>query len=98
LFEGRKETHTLSVKRSYKTILNMPKTDNQKERRNQMILILLYDSAARIQELVDLKLKDLHLYDKTPFITLTGKGNTYPPQEYENYYYEQLRESLAIVS
>ena len=58
-----------------KTILNMPKTDNQKERRNQMILILLYDSAARIQELVDLELKDLHLYDKTPFITLTGKGN-----------------------
>ena len=30
---------------------------------------------ARIQELLDLKLKDIHLNDQTPCIYLTGKGN-----------------------
>jgi len=57
------------------TLLHMPNTNTLKERRNRMILILLYDSAARVQEMVDITIKDLHIYDKTPFITLTGKGN-----------------------
>lgn len=57
------------------TLLKMPETDTLKGRRNRMLLILLYDSAARVQELVDITLKDLHIDDKSPFITLTGKGN-----------------------
>ena len=36
--------------------------------------VLMYDSAARVQELSDLALEDLHLDQKHPFITLTGKG------------------------
>jgi site-specific recombinase XerD len=35
----------------------------------------LYDTGARIQEILDLKLKDIHLNDQTPSIYLTGKGN-----------------------
>jgi site-specific recombinase XerD len=58
-----------------KALLAMPKTDTPKERRNRMILILMYDSAARVQELSDLTLKDLHLPDTAPYITLLGKGN-----------------------
>ncbi|MFN2268406.1 MAG: tyrosine-type recombinase/integrase, partial [Desulfonatronovibrio sp.] len=37
--------------------------------------ILLYDTGARVQELVDIKIKDLHLEAKNPFIIVTGKGN-----------------------
>ena len=38
-------------------------------------MILLYDTGARIQEILDLKLRDIHLNDQTPCIYLTGKGN-----------------------
>jgi len=58
------------------TLLKTPKTDTVKGRRNRMMFIMLYDTAARAQELVDITLRDLHLANvKSPFVTLTGKGN-----------------------
>lgn len=56
------------------TLLGCTGTSTVKERRNRMLLILMYDSAARVQELADLTLADLHVNEKHPFITLTGKG------------------------
>jgi integrase/recombinase XerD len=57
-------------------LLNTPKTDTKKGRRNRMMFIMLYDTAARAQELVDITLRDLHISNvKAPFVTLTGKGN-----------------------
>ncbi|MFH2120725.1 MAG: tyrosine-type recombinase/integrase [Pseudomonadota bacterium] len=43
--------------------------------RDQFLMVLLYDTGARIQEMLDLKLKDIHLNDQTPCVYLTGKGN-----------------------
>ena len=40
-----------------------------------MIMILLYDTGARVQELVDLRVTDFHLEARTPFVLVTGKGN-----------------------
>jgi len=58
------------------TLLKAPKTDTAKGRRNRMMFIMLYDTAARAQELVDITLRDLHIVNvKTPFVTLTGKGS-----------------------
>lgn len=55
-------------------ILSAFDTKTSKQRRNRMILILLYDTAARVQELADLNLSSLHLEMQNPFITLIGKG------------------------
>ena len=45
-----------------------------KHRRNRMMLILLYDSGARVQELADLVVSSLHTDAPTPYLTLVGKG------------------------
>lgn len=45
-----------------------------KQRRNRMLLILLYDSGARVQELADLMVSSLHIDVANPYITLVGKG------------------------
>jgi len=57
-----------------KALLAQPDAKTAKGMRNRMILILLYDTGARVQELVDLRVSDLQLEAKDPFITVTGKG------------------------
>lgn len=60
--------------RATSAILSAFDTDTLKHRRNRMLLILLYDSGARVQELSDLNRSSLHLEASNPFITLLGKG------------------------
>ena len=49
-------------------------TITSKHRRNRMMLIMLYDTGSRVQELADLSLSSLHLEMNNPFVTLIGKG------------------------
>jgi integrase/recombinase XerD len=58
-----------------KTLLEQPNTRTRCGLRDRFFMILLYDTGARIQEILDLKLRDIHLNDQTPCIYLTGKGN-----------------------
>jgi integrase/recombinase XerD len=58
-----------------KTLLEQPDPKTRCGMRDRFLMILLYDTGARIQEILDLQLKDIHLNDQTPSIYLTGKGN-----------------------
>ena len=57
-----------------KTILEQPDTKKKKELRNLFFMILLYDTGARNQELLDLKLGSVHFEGKSPYIVIVGKG------------------------
>jgi site-specific recombinase XerD len=54
-------------------LLSQPDTTTRKGRRDHAMLVLLYDSAARVQELVDLRVRDIR-FDPPATVTLHGKG------------------------
>ena len=60
-----------------KALLAAPSDDTKTDRRNKMILIFLYDTAARVSEARSVKLCDLHLDTEVPYVTLLGKGRKY---------------------
>jgi site-specific recombinase XerD len=60
-------------KQGVRTLLKQPDTTTLRGRRDLLLLEVLYDSAARVQELCDLKVRDVRL-DAPPTIRLTGKG------------------------
>lgn len=57
-----------------RAILAAPDGSTAKGRRDQVMLIVLYDTDARISELLELHLPDLRLSTTTPTATLLGKG------------------------
>ncbi|MHB1651026.1 MAG: tyrosine-type recombinase/integrase [Desulfitobacteriaceae bacterium] len=57
-----------------KLILAQPTLLKASGRRDLTMLSVLYDTDARVQELVDLKVRDVRL-DPPPILTLTGKGH-----------------------
>ncbi|RJE46628.1 MULTISPECIES: tyrosine-type recombinase/integrase [unclassified Dehalobacter] len=57
-----------------RTLLSMPDMHNFWGLRNGMLMILMYDTAARCQEILDIKLKDIVFKQKAPYVYLTGKG------------------------
>lgn len=57
-----------------RAILAAPDVSTAKGRRDQTMLTVLYDTGARINELLELHLSDLRLSTTTPTATLLGKG------------------------
>jgi site-specific recombinase XerD len=55
-----------------KAVLDMPNPDSTKGLRDQFFMVLLYDTGARIDELVNVRIRDIHL-NATPTVTVTGK-------------------------
>ena len=54
-------------------LLARPDRSNRQGRRDATLLATLYDSAARVQEIADLTVRDIRLTDP-PIVALTGKG------------------------
>jgi site-specific recombinase XerD len=57
-----------------KYILEGPDTTRKKGRRDLVVMATLYDTGARVQELIDLKAADVRL-NSPATVTLTGKAN-----------------------
>ncbi len=57
-----------------KILLEQPDKHTAKGRRDLTLISVLYDTGARVQELIDLNICDINLLDLA-VITLTGKGN-----------------------
>ena len=68
----KQETIKYLSKEGIKEILSLPKTWIENGVRDLAILTLLYDSGARVQELVNIKIKDIDFNKKTVY--LFGKG------------------------
>ena len=62
-------------KNALKVILAQPDASTKFGMRNRFFMILMYDTGGRMQEILDLKLKDLLLDYDIPCVYLTGKGN-----------------------
>ncbi len=57
-----------------KLILQQPDKSSAKGRRDLALLSVLYDTGARVQELIDIRVCDVIL-DSPPIVVLSGKGN-----------------------
>ncbi len=73
--KGSAKTVDFLSESALEALLNQPNTDKSSEMRNQFIMILMYDTAARCQEILDIRIKDICFNEKAPYIYLTGKGN-----------------------
>ena len=56
-----------------KAILAQPNASTRKGLRDLFLMVMLYDTGARIQELMDIRVCDIRM-GKTPTVTLSGKG------------------------
>lgn len=61
------------TKEEVEAILAQPDRTTPKGRRDYLVLALLYDTGARVQEVLDLSPADFRL-DRLPLVRLTGKG------------------------
>lgn len=62
-------------KEAVKILLEEPDTSTKTGRRDMVFMVLLYSTAARIDELLNMKVKQLNIRDRKPHANIIGKGN-----------------------
>lgn len=72
--KGKGKTVEYLSERALKTLLETPDIHTKNGFRNRFFMILMYDTGARCQELLDLKIKDFVFESDKPYVYLTGKG------------------------
>ena len=70
-----REIEYLSVEQISK-LINFPNVNTPTGLRHRVVLTLLYDSGARVQELIDIQIRDFHS-GSDPTVRLHGKGDKY---------------------
>lgn len=72
--EVRKKIKGMS-KKAVQALLSVPDLSTKTGRRDLALMIIIYGTAARIDEILSLKTEHLHLDAEKPNITIIGKGN-----------------------
>jgi len=72
--KGRKAEREMLSNEGLSAILHQP-PNTKNGLRNRTMMTLLYDSAARISEILGLKLGDINIVSSEPYIRVFGKGN-----------------------
>lgn len=62
-------------KEAAKALMETPDASTRTGRRDMALIILLYSTAARLDEILDMKNSQLHLTAEKPYATIIGKGN-----------------------
>ena len=70
------ETVDYLSENAVKVLLEQPDVKRRKGVRDQFLMLLMYDTAARIQEVIDLRICDIRL-GNAPQVKLHGKGDKY---------------------
>lgn len=83
------------TKDELKKFLNIIPTDTKKGVRNLTLLSLMYDSAGRAEEIINLKVNDLRL-DDNPIVNIFGKGKKYRTVPITNNTKELLINYIAL--
>ncbi len=73
--KGQKRKVNSLSKNALQEILLQPDLNKKTGIRNQCFMITLYDTGGRIQEVLDLQIKDLVLNIESPYVYINGKGN-----------------------
>ncbi len=76
--DRRKTTASKIVGMSKEAVLALieaPNVSTKTGRRDIALMVTMYGTAARMSEIVSLKVEQLHLDDKKPYITVIGKGD-----------------------
>lgn len=70
----KKKIHGMT-KEAVKALLSVIPTNTVSGRRYLLMITLLYATAGRLDEILSLKISDLYLNEKNPFIRVLGKGS-----------------------
>lgn len=58
-----------------KTLLSVPNQSTDTGKRNLLFMIIAYGTGARMSEILNIQIKDLHLDETKPYVNIVGKGN-----------------------
>jgi site-specific recombinase XerD len=72
--EQRKKVNGMS-KNAVQALLSVPNLSSKTDRRDLVLMTVIYSTAARLDEILALKIKQLHLDAVKPYVTVIGKGD-----------------------
>lgn len=71
---GKKKVNGLT-KEAIKAIINEPDQHTIAGKRDLLFMMIAYGTAARMTEILSIKMKHLHLEGEKPYVSVVGKGN-----------------------